>query len=246
MPQRRIRITSMSWLKGWLTGGDDELGWDDVVARIAAAIAERRQFGRKGESVFPAQVHVTVYAPAARIEVLRGFLDEPELDRRVQSELANTCDCEPSALPVCAYAAAEADRFDVRIEDRAGTAAWEIEVSGGDQAGARLAVPAGKRELRFGRGEWHGGDGQIRNDLVVSHKDEFVSRRAGRLVRVGHAFEVEALDQGDFLIVHRAGETSVRPARSASGRAALRSGDEIELSSGTGRAVRLTFRRVSG
>jgi len=235
----------MGWLQGWLTGGDSELGWDDLIDRIAGAIAQRRQFGRKGESVFPAEVQVTVIAPAQGLDVIRGFLEEAELDRRVQAELANRCDCELSALPLCTYTAAEGPRLDVQIDERQGIASWQIEVGGGDRAGDRLDVP-NKRELRFGRGQWHGGDAQFRNDLIVSTNDAFVSRRAGRLFRVGHSFEVEALDQGDFLTVHRKGESRIRPARSASGRVTLRSGDEIELSSGTGQTVRLVFRRLPG
>ena len=234
----------MSWLRGWLTGGANEIGWDDLVDRIAAVIARGRQFGKKGEPVFPAELQVTVVAPAEALDVVRGFLEEPDLDRRVQAELANRCDCEPSALPLCAYAAAEGPRLEVQVEPRQGVAVWELEVAGGDRSGTRIEVPD-KREIRFGRGEWHGGDRHARNDLIVSTADAFVSRRAGRLLRTGHSFEVEALDQGDFLTVHR-GDNSVRPARSASGRVALRSGDEIELASGDGDAVRLIFRRRSG
>lgn len=235
----------MSWLRGWLTGGANELGWDDLIDQIVGALAKRRQFGKRGESVFPAEVAVTVITPADHLEVIRRFLDEPDLDRQVQAALANRCDCDPSSLPVCVYAAAEGARLAVQIDERHGVAAWEVEIIGGDRGGARLEVP-NKRELRFGRGEWHGGDAQVRNDLIVSTADAFVSRRAGRLIRAGHAFEVEALDQGDFLTVHRQAADSVRPARSARGQVALRSGDEIELSSGTGDAVRLAFRRVSG
>jgi hypothetical protein len=116
-------------------------------------------------------------------------------------------------------------------------------VEGGDCDGRVLPVPADRSELRFGRGEWHGGDRQIRNDLTVCEGSEFVSRRAGRLVSAGHRLEVEALDQADFLVVHRQGTDPVRPARVASGRVALREGDAVELKSGGEDAIRLVLRR---
>jgi hypothetical protein len=70
-----------------------------------------------------------------------------------------------------------------------------------------------------------------------------VSRRAGRLWRAGPGFEIEALDQGDGLVVRRAAGEAIRPARTARGRLAVRDGDAIELGDGHGRAVRLVVRR---
>src|SRR5215211_7834235 len=137
----------MGWLKGWLTGGADELGWDDLVARIAEAIAGHRQFGRKGVVAFPAELQVTVVVPSAHLELVRRFVGEPDLDRRVQTELANRCDCEPSALPLCTYSVHDGDQLDIRIEERAAIAAWQIEIVGGDRNGVRLALPSSQREL---------------------------------------------------------------------------------------------------
>ena len=90
-------------------------------------------------------------------------------------------------------------------------------------------------ELTFGRG----GD----NDLVVCERTQFVSRRAGRLVRAGHLIEVHALDQGDLLVVRRADGETVRPARTARGCVAIRGGDAIELGDGRGGIVTLRVAR---
>jgi ERCC4-type nuclease len=107
-----------------------------------------------------------------------------------------------------------------------------------------LPLPAGWSELAFGRGPWHGGDHGARNDLVVCDKTEYVSRRAGRLYRAGNQVEVAALDQADELIVRRASGESVRPARTARGRALVKAGDAIELGDGRNNVVRLVLERV--
>jgi hypothetical protein len=106
-----------------------------------------------------------------------------------------------------------------------------------------LELAGARTEFRFGRGEWHGPDGHIRNDLVVCDKTAFVSRRAGKIARTGHQLEVTSLDQGDALLVRQSRGEVVRPARTARGRLTVSSGDVIELVDGAGSAVRLIVRR---
>src|SRR5690606_15140870 len=114
-----------------------------------------------------------------------------------------------------------------------------LAIAGGDRDGQTLELPTSWTELAFGRGPWHGADHGAKNDLVVCDKTEFVSRRAGRLYRAGHQLEVAALDQGDELVVRRESGESVRPARTARGRASVKPGDAIELGDGKGGGVRL-------
>ncbi|HEX5058783.1 MAG TPA: hypothetical protein VFV99_05445, partial [Kofleriaceae bacterium] len=109
--------------------------------------------------------------------------------------------------------------------------------------GQTLALPASWSELAFGRGPWHGADHGAKNDLVVCTKTEFVSRRAGRLYRAGHQLEVASLDQADELVVRRASGETVRPARTARGRAIVKPDDTIELGDGKGGAVKLIVQR---
>jgi hypothetical protein len=138
----------------------------------------------------------------------------------------------------------------VSVADRASITAsegvaktWRILIAGGDLDGQAVDLPASWSELAFGRGPWHGADHGARNDLVVCDKTEFVSRRAGRLVRAGHRLEVTSLDQGDELVVRRASGETVRPARTARGWAIVKPGDAIELGDGKGGAVRLVVQR---
>ncbi len=234
----------MRWLKSWVTGGADELGWDDLVRRAAKAIAEQAHYGPRGALAFPPEVDVDVAAPAGEVDVAREFVEDPDFDRQVAAALENRCDCPPSVLPFRSYSVAEGARLSLRARGRAGAPSrWVFRVAGGDSDDKLLELPAGRSEIRFGRGEWHGGDRQIQNDLIVCEDCPFVSRRAGKLLVTGNLLEVESLDQGDLLFVRRAQGQTIRPARAASGRAALREGDAVELSDGGELQIRLCLER---
>lgn len=231
-------------LLGWLRGGSDEVGWDDLVRRVVDAIAETGRYGARGRIAFPAGVEVHISIAGGGAAVARGFVEDAAFDREVGAQLANRCDCAAADLPLREYEVEEGPRTRVSITEAA-VRPWTIRIEGGDRDGVELALDGAQEEIRFGRGEWHGADRHVRNDLVVAVEAEFVSRRAGRLWRVGNRLEVEALDQGDDLQVRRADGSSVRPARTASGRVPLTGEDAVELGEGRpeGRAVRLRIRR---
>lgn len=232
----------MGWLSDLLRGGGDELGWDDLIRRVVDAVSALRRYGPRGEVAFPDEVSVRITVGEGSVAVVQGFIDRPELDREVGAALANRCDVPVGALPIREYAVSVADRTTVTATEGA-PRAWQLAIAGGDRDGQLLALPAGWTELAFGRGPWHGADHGAKNDLVVCDKTEYVSRRAGRLYRAGHQLEVASLDQGDELVVRRASGDSVRPARTARGRATLKPGDAIELGDGRGSVVRLLLQR---
>lgn len=232
----------MGWLSDLLRGGDDELGWDDLIRRTVDAVAKLRTYGPRGESVFPEDVIVRITVGEGGAAIVQGFIDKPELDREVAAALANRCDLAVDALPAREYIVSVADRVSITASE--GTVkSWRLVIAGGDRDGETLELPASWTELAFGRGPWHGADHGARNDLVVCDKTEFVSRRAGRLFRAGHQLEVASLDQADELVVRRAAGETVRPARTARGRAIVKPDDVIELSDGKGGAVRLHVQR---
>lgn len=232
----------MGWLSDLLRGGDDELGWDDLIRRTVDAVAKLRTYGPRGESVFPEDVIVRITVGEGGAAIVQGFIDKPELDREVAAALANRCDLAVDALPAREYIVSVADRVSITASE--GTMkSWRLVIAGGDRDGETLELPASWTELAFGRGPWHGADHGARNDLVVCDKTEFVSRRAGRLFRAGHQLEVASLDQADELVVRRASGETVRPARTARGRAIVKPDDVIELSDGKGGAVRLQVQR---
>ena len=55
-------MASMGWL-GWLRGGSEELGFDDLVKRIAEAIAKLARYAERGRVAFPADVTVRIAGP---------------------------------------------------------------------------------------------------------------------------------------------------------------------------------------
>jgi hypothetical protein len=232
----------MGWLSDLLRGGDDELGWDDLIRRTVDEVAKLRSYGQRGETVFPEGVIVRITVPEGNVAVVQGFIDRPDLDREVSAALANKCDVATEALPAREYIVSIADRASVTASEGLAKA-WRLVISGGDRDGQMLALPTTWSELAFGRGPWHGADHGARNDLVVCDKTEFVSRRAGRLFRAGHQLEVASLDQGDELVVRRPSGETVRPARTARGRAIVKADDAIELGDGKGGALRLVVQR---
>ena len=233
----------MRWVKGWFLGGSDELGWDDLIRRATDAIVELARYGTRGRVTFPPEVEVRIVVAEGSVDVIRGFVEKPDFDRQVRAAAANRCDCEPSALPLRSYQVAAGTKTEISVWECASERTWSLGIHGGDLDGTVHQLPRGMAELRFGRGPWHGNDRQIPNDLVLCEKTEFVSRRAGRLFHAGAHLEVESLDQGDHLQVRRASGETVRPARTASGRVALREDDVIELVGAPGEAVRLVLGR---
>ena len=235
----------MRRLFGWLRGGADELGWDDLVRRVVDAVSELRRFGARGRVAFPPQVEIDIVVAAGAVEVVRGFALRSDFDREVAAALANRTDCALADLPGRAYRVLEGERALVQAREAA-PRGWQVRIEGGDRHGRAFAVPAGRAEISFGRGDWHGASHDSRNELVVCDRTEFVSRRAGRLHCLGGRLEVEALDQGDFLAVRRGDGSTIRPSRTPSGRVPLGEGEAIELSDGKSGepAIRLVVERV--
>jgi hypothetical protein len=232
----------MGWLSDLLRGGSDELGWDDLIRRVVDEVAKLKRFGPRGDVVFPIEVLVRISVAEGSVATVQGFVDRPELDREVGAALSNRCDVAIELIPRREYVVSAADRTTVSVIEGA-PQPWRFVIEGGDRSGATLELPSAWSEAAFGRGEWHGNDRQARNDLIVCDHTEFVSRRAGRLYRVGHVLEVVSLDQGDQLSVKRGNGEAVRPARTARGRAPIRPGDAIELTDGRGGVIRVFVRR---
>ncbi|MEQ1506111.1 MAG: hypothetical protein ABMB14_28015 [Myxococcota bacterium] len=228
-------------LKRALDGGRSELSRDNLVRLVVDRVVALREYGKRGETALPPEVEVVVTVPTERVAVVRGFVDEPAFDREVEDELANrVVGVSRDLLPLRRYTVDSGDTTQVVAIGRADASVVRLTLFGGDRDGAAVAIPAGQRFVRLGRGAWHGPDQRERNDLVVSGGDAFVSRRAARLRRVGGGLEVESLDQGECLVVCRLDGARIRPHHTPGRWVVVRSGDSIELNDGDGgRTIRV-------
>lgn len=241
-PIRYPRIP-MKFLPGFLRGGRDELGHDDLVRLVARAVATLAHRGARGRVEFPSEALVRVEVASGSVEVVRRMVAATGFDREVAASVANAVDCDPGDVPERDYVVAAGERTRV-VASEGEARIWRARIQGGDLDGHASELPSG-REIRFGRGRFHGQDDAVPNDLVVSERDEFVSRRAGALVLGPSRIDVTSLGQGDSLVVRRSSGESIRPARTAKGSASLGSGDAIELVDPRGGAtVRITFVRT--
>ena len=232
----------MGWLTGLLRGGSAEISWDDLVGAVVDRIAELGHWGARGEVALPEELVVTIAVPDKSLGVVRGFVKDARFDPEVSAMVANRVDRAAHEVPPRDYVVAAGERFGVTVRE-AEPRTWELAISGGDFAGKTFVLPP-TGDVVFGRGSG-AGDGP-RSDLVVCEQTAYVSRRAGRLIRIGHRLEVAALDQGDLLVVRRASGEVVRPARTARGRVLLEAGDVIELADGRADSVRISVRRAAG
>jgi hypothetical protein len=213
---------------------------DNLVRMVVDRIVALREYGKHGEHALPPEVALDVTAPPERVELLRRFVDDPGFDREVEDELLNRLvGFQRDELPLRLYSVVAGEPAGVVATGRKGALAVKLTVAGGDRDGAALVISPGQKAIRLGRGQWHGPDQQERNDLIVSNADPFVSRRAGRLRRTGAVWEVESLDQGECLVVHRLDGTRQRPHHTPTRWVTVRSGDTIEFNDGADRVIRV-------
>ena len=110
----------MDWLKGWLFGGDDELGWEDLVSHVVEAVAAIGQYGVGDRPAFPPAIEVHLVVPEGRVELVRSFVDKSEFDRQVQASLASRCDCPADLLPLRSYRVSAGEEAAVTVREHAG------------------------------------------------------------------------------------------------------------------------------
>lgn len=205
------------------------------------ALKQRR---RDGVEILPPAVAVRIGVGGGSVAVVRQMVDDPAFDRDVGADLENRLVGGGAlSLPLRHYRIRRADEPRVTVEEAAGEAFFRLEIEGGDRGGEALSLPATAAAWRLGRGRWHGGDEMLANDLVVCHRQRFVSRRAAVLHRAGSSLEVESLDQGDFLLVLSADGRRMRPTHVPRRRVRVRPGDVIEFNDGGAQAIRLRLHR---
>ena len=210
----------MRWLETMkrVLGGDSdgELGRADLVVLAARGVLAMGRRDTRGKMVYPPGVVIRVLAADSSLETLRGWARDPATESEVSARLLNE-GVELIDQPVRRWEVERGETNSVEVVE--------------DRDGDRFPVGAGAREWRIGRGRWHA-DNRLQNDIVLSESASWLSRAAAVLRRTAGGFELEARDQGEYVVVLPQNGTPRRPAMSASGRAVVAIGDEIQFHDG--------------
>lgn len=211
---------------------DGELGHPDLRRRVVDGISKLRRHADRGVEVLPPEVEVHITVGEGSVQVIERFVADPAFDRDVEAGLRNKLvRAREDRMPVRRYFVEAGKRTQVVVKETP-PRTYHLRIEGGDRAGASVPMPGEKRVFLVGRGPWHGDEQQVANDVVVSDGEKAISRRAARLHRVSGNFELEALDQGEALVVARPDGQRLRPALSASGRVPVHPGDVMEFTDG--------------
>ena len=211
---------------------DGELGHPDLLRRVVDGIAKLKRHADRGVEVLPQEVEVHITVGEGSVQVIERFVNDPAFDREVEAGLRNKLvRAREDQMPVRRYFVTAGPKTKVVVKESP-PKTYHLRIDSGDRKGMDLALQSDKRVFLVGRGNWHGDEQQVANDVIVADGDKAISRRAARLHRAGGHFELEALDQGEALLVVRPDGQRLRPALAASGRVPVHSGDIIEFTDG--------------
>jgi hypothetical protein len=217
-------------LFGGITEG--ELGQPDLLRRVTDGITALARHAGKGMPVLPPEVEVQIKVGKGSVQVIEQFVQDPAFDREVEARVLNELvKLRPEGLPVRRYVVEPGERTSVEVKESP-RRRYRLRIQGGDRDGVTITLPPNRRHYLLGRGDWHGEEQQVANDVVLSQSDKAISRRAARLHRSTSGLELESLDQQQSLVVERPDGEKLRPALAASGRVPLSSGDHIEFTDG--------------
>jgi hypothetical protein len=187
-------------------------------------------------------VRVRVTTSEKGVATLRAFVEDPSFEPELEARLLNRL-ATPDRLPARTWRVEVGPANRVEVEEDATALQGTFVVDGGDHGGNRYPIELTRKEWRVGRGRWHQerpGDQRLPNDIVLTESGAFVSRAAALIRRSGAFLEVEARQQGEFLVVVRRDGTQLRPALTAAGRIPLGAGDRLVFHDGG--ATEITLR----
>ena len=217
-----------------LIGGviNEELGQPDLLRRVTAGIVALARHADRGLPVLPEEVEVRIRVGDGGVQTIERFVQDPTFDREVEARVLNELvRLRPEGLPVRRYVVEAGERTAVEVKE-APLRRFRLRIQGGDRDGTAVTLPAARRQYLLGRGDWHGEEMQVANDVVVSESERAVSRRAARLHKSAAGLELESLDQREALVVEKQDGERLRPALTASGRVVLAYGDKVEFTDG--------------
>ena len=217
-----------------LLGGvmHEELGQPDLLRRVTQGIVALARHADRGLPVLPPEVEVRIRVGDGGTQTIERFVQDPAFDREIEARVLNELvRLRPDALPVRRYVVEAGERNAIEVKE-APLRRFRLRIQGGDRDGAAITLPPSRRQYLLGRGDWHGEEMQVANDVVLSENERAVSRRAARLHRSAAGLELESLDQREALVVEKQDGERVRPALTSSGRVPLAAGDRIEFTDG--------------
>src|SRR5688500_7064246 len=210
----------------------EELGQPDLLRRVTQGIVSLARHADRGLPVLPPEVEVTIRVGDGGTQTIERFVQDPTFDREVEARVLNELvRLRPDGLPLRRYVVEAGERNAVEVKE-APARRFRLRIQGGDRGGAAITLPPARRQYLVGRGDWHGDEMQVANDVVLSEGERAVSRRAARLHRSAAGLELESLDQREALIVEKQDGDRQRPALTASGRVPLAFGDRVEFTDG--------------
>jgi hypothetical protein len=231
-------------LQKWLHADRQELTRDDLVQRVVDGIADTRTFGPSGTILLPPGLRITVGLPSDHPgrQLIASMLHQPGFDAEVGRSLANRLpDVSPHELPLRAYAVCEEDAINLKVTAAEGVLPARILIDGGDRNQAAIELASDQRRFHVGRGPWHGPDRSIPNEIIVTRRQNWVSRRAAVIDRNGANWTVSPRDQRECLTLIHPDGRRVRPWMTPRGQALLQDGDRLEFSDGENEEIGLLF-----
>lgn len=224
------------------TGGADELTGANLVRKVVDGIVGMRTRGRRGATHLPSEVEVVVTVGRGSVDAVRALIDDAGFEQEISQRLQNRLIDVPVAdHPMRLWRVEAGPRNRVAVREVREPVELELTIRGGQHDGMIYPLSKHQRDLRVGRGPLHGGERE-ENDLVITHEDGFVSRRAARIERMGGHVRVRSLDQGDHLQVIRRDGSRVRPRRTIEGWVSVRPGDRVEFTDGESQVIALELR----
>src|SRR5947199_3305836 len=179
-----------------LIGGvlEGELGQPDLLRRVTEGITALARHSGRGLPVLPPEVEVHVKVGKGSVQVIEQFVQDPAFDREVEARVLNELvRLRPEGLPVRRYVVEAAERTSVEVRE-APKRRFRLRIQGGDRDGATITLPPTRRHYLVGRGDWHGHEQHVANDVVLCASGKAISRRAARLHRAPSGLELESLD----------------------------------------------------
>jgi hypothetical protein len=229
-----------------LIGGaiQGELGQPDLLRRVTAGIVALARHAERGLPVLPPEVEVRIRVGDGGTQTIERFVQDPSFDREVEARVLNELvRLRPDGLPVRRYVVEAGDRNAVEVKE-APLRRFRLRIQGGDRDGASITLPPTRRQYLIGRGDWHGDEMQVANDVVLCESERAVSRRAARLHRSAAGLELESLDQREALVVEKQDGERLRPALTASGRVPLAFGDRVVFTDGKNAVITAVVEEV--